>query len=410
MIIPFHSRIPYLTILIMLVLGFSLISGCIHSPEPVSLEHDTHLRPPPPSVDARLQKIVSEGVTKAGIPGAVVGIVTPDWRWSHAAGYASLSPEIPAEPGMHFFIASVTKPFVAVSILQLAEERKLTLDDPVSSYLPVEIAEAIAKSDKITIRQLLDHTSGIADYDERSLILEEYENPGHIVSYEQGMWDAIHAGPLYDPGMGYTYSNVNYILLTLIIDRTSSTSYEEYVKDHIFTPVGMKNTTVHRTNRLPDPYMHAIEVDDDGSIMDFSTLHKHYDRGSGDIVSTAADLNAFHTALISGDLINSSSIALMKTTSPQSERSINMGALGSGKQSYGPGYEYIITSLNEPGELTLYGHTGGYAGASTFWYYLEAEDTYLVLHANSSIKAAAIYYEILLPLLLFLTEGNPAEN
>ncbi|WP_292617109.1 serine hydrolase, partial [Methanocalculus sp. MSAO_Arc1] len=187
MIMPFCARIPYLPILILLVLGCSIISGCIQTPEPVSLEHDSHLRSPPPSVDASLQKIVSEGVTKSGIPGAVVGIVTPDWRWSHAAGYASLSPEIPAEPGMHFFIASVTKPFVAVSILQLAEEGKLALDDPISSYLPVEIAEAIAKSDEITIRQLLDHTSGIADYDERSLILEEYENPGHIVSYEQGM-------------------------------------------------------------------------------------------------------------------------------------------------------------------------------------------------------------------------------
>ncbi len=405
---PIHSRIPYLPILIILVLGGSLILGCMSSPESVSEEQDTLLTSPPPSVDTKLQATLTDGVTRAGVPGAIVEIVTPDWRWNYAAGYASISPEIPARPEMHFFIASVTKPFVAVAILQLAEEGKLELDDPIDSYLPVEIAEAIPRSDEITIRQLLDHTSGIADYDERALILEEYENPDTIVPYEQGMWDGIHASPLYDPGEGYTYSNVNYILLTLIIDRVSGTSYEEYIKEHIFSPVGMKNTTVHRNNRLPDPSMHAIEVDDDGNIMDFSTLHKHYDRGSGDIVSTTADLNAFHQALVSGMLISPSSYAVMKTGSPQSEKSIHMGALGSGKQGYGIGY--AIISLEEPNELTLHGHTGGYAGASTFWYYLEAEDTYLVLHANSSIKAAAIYYEILIPLLLFLTDGTPAGN
>ncbi len=405
---PFLSRIPYLPILIILVLGSSIIPGCIHSPEPVSQEQDTFLTSPPPSVDARLQKIVSEGVTQAGIPGVVVGIVTPDWRWSYAAGYASLSPEIPAEPGMHFFIASVTKPFVSVAILQLAEEGKLSLNDPINSYLPVEIAEAIEQSDEITIHQLLDHTSGIADYDEMSMILEEYENPEKIISYEQGMWDGIDDDPLYDPGMGYTYSNVNYILLTLIIDRASGTSYEEYIQEQILNPCDMKDTTIHRENRLPDPHMHAIEVDDDGSIMDFSNLYKNYDRGSGDIVSTAADLNAFHTALISGELISPSSIDQMKTISSQSGKSISMGALGSGKQGYGLGY--TMTSLDEPEELTLIGHTGGYTGASTFWYYLAEEDTYLTLHANSAIKAAAAQEEIVIPLLLFLTDRDLAEN
>lgn len=405
---PFHSRVYYLPILIMLVLASVLITGCMHSPKPVSEEHGTPLTSPPPSFEGKLQRIVSEGVIKAGIPGAVIGIVTPDWRWSYAAGYASLSPEIPAEPGMHFFIASVTKPFVAVSILQLAEKGKLALDDPINSYLPVEITDAISKSDEITIRQLLDHTSGIADYDEMSMIIEEYESPGKIVSYEQGMWDGIDAGPLYDPGMGYTYSNVNYILLTLIIDRASGIPYEEYVQEYIFKPVGMKDTTIHRTNRLPDPHMHAIEVDDDGSIMDFSTLYKNYDRGSGDIVSTAADLNAFHRALVSGMLISSSSYSGMKTISPQSEKNIDTWAPGSGKQGYGLGY--AIISLNEPEELTLYGHTGGYTGASTFWYYLEEEDTYLTLHANSAIKAATAQEEILIPLLLFLSDGDPADN
>jgi len=187
MIMAFLSRIPYLPFLIILVLGSCLIPGCIQSPEPVSQEQDTLLTSPPASVDARLQNIVSDGVTQTGIPGAVVGIVTPDWRWSYAAGYASLSPEIPAEPGMHFFIASVTKPFVSVAILQLAEEGKLSLNDPINSHIPIDIAEAIENSDEITIRQLLDHTSGIADYDEMSMILEEYEKPGKIISYEQGM-------------------------------------------------------------------------------------------------------------------------------------------------------------------------------------------------------------------------------
>ncbi|WP_211529963.1 serine hydrolase domain-containing protein [Methanocalculus chunghsingensis] len=404
---PFHFRIAILPILIMLVIASALIPGCTHSPEPVSEDYDKLLTSPPPSVEVRLQQIVSDGVTNAEIPGAVIEIETPDWRWRHATGYAALSPPIPAETGMHFFIASVTKPFVSVAILQLAEEGKLALDDPIDSYLPVDIMEAIAMSDEITIRQLLDHTSGIADYDEMSLVLEEYENPGYTVSYEQGMWDSLHAGPLYDPGMGYTYSNVNYILLTLIIDRASGRTYEEYILEYILNPVGMRNTSVHRTNRLPDPHMHALEeFEEDGIIMDFSNLYKQYDRGSGDIVSTTADLNAFHKALVSGMLISPSSRDEMMTISPQSKKNIDMSPLGSGNQGYGPGY--IITSLDEPGNLTLYGHTGGYPGASTFWYYLAEEDTYLTLHANSAMRAAAVHEEILIPLLLFLTDRGPA--
>jgi len=135
--------------------------------------------------------------------------------------------------------------------------------------------------------------------------------------------------------------------------------------------------------------MHAIEeFEEDGIIMDFSNLYKHYDRGSGDIVSTTADLNAFHKALVSGMLISPSSRDEMVRISSLSKKSIDMGPPGSGNQGYGLGY--IITSLDEPGDLTLYGHTGGYPGASTFWYYLEEEETYLTLHANSAIKAAAV--------------------
>ncbi len=137
----------------------------------------------------------------AGVPpGTLIEISTPGWTWSHAAGNASLSPPaMPATPEMRFIIASVTKTFTSVAVQQLAEDGKLSLDDPpIDRWLPAGVAEAIPESNTITVRHLLDHTSGIADYDENAIVLEEYMNPPDtppIPPYQEGMRQGLDAGP-----------------------------------------------------------------------------------------------------------------------------------------------------------------------------------------------------------------------
>jgi D-alanyl-D-alanine carboxypeptidase len=314
--------------------------------------------------------MIAGGIQDTGIPGIQIEIASPQWTWNSAAGNASPITGEPAQPGMRFLIASVSKTFTSIAVLKLAEDKKLSLDDTIDRWLPDDLVAGIPNGHVITIRQLLDHTSGIADYDEESINLEEYENPDTPVPYQTGLLQGISASPLYAPGTNYTYSNVNYILLTLIIDKAAGAPYEDYATRTILVPLGMNDTFFQQTNHIPGPHMRATMPGPNGTIMDFTDLYVQFDRGAGDIVSTTADLNCFHRALREGKLISKASLADMEKATPQS-----------GKAGYGLGYvtEYIASA-----NITVQGHAGGYPGSFTFWYYLPEKDTYVTFNLNSA--------------------------
>ncbi|OQC71967.1 MAG: beta-lactam binding protein AmpH [Euryarchaeota archaeon ADurb.Bin009] len=397
-----HTKFHILLLIGIAVAAAVLSSGCMQSPGPAQESGDAYQNPPPPAIASDLASIVSAGLRDAGAPGVLIEILTPKWTWNYAAGNASVSPAVPATPEMRFIIASVTKTFTSVAVQQLAEDGKLSLDDPIGRRLPADVAEAIPESSTITVRQLLDHTSGIADYDEDAIVLEEYMNPDTPVPYRTGMRQGLDAGLLYPPGTDYTYSNVNYILLTLIVDEVAGVPYEDYVTRRILVPAGMNDTFVHRTNHIPGPHMRAQESDADGTVMDFSDLYIQFDRGAGDIVSTTADLNRFHRALRSGALISPASLAAMENASPQSQKIANVPGLL--EMSVGCGYGYFAQQNATEG-LTLYGHTGGYYGSYTAWYYWAEKDTYITMNSNTAAKAGRVNEEILAPVLRYLKDG-----
>lgn len=404
---PLYTK-PYILLLIgIAITAAALSSGCMQNAGPMQEAGDLNRSTPPSAIASDLESIVSTGVRNAGVPGTLIEISTPEWTWNYAAGNASLSPAVPATPEMRFIVASVTKTITSVAIQQLAEDGKLALDDPIDRWLPTDVAEEIPESGMITIRQLLDHTSGIADYDEDAIVLEEYRSPNTPVPYREGMRQSLDAGLLYPPGTNYTYSNVNYILLTLIIDEAAGVPYEDYVTRNILVPAGMNDTFVHRTNHIPGPHMRAQESEADGTIMDFSDLYLQFDRGAGDIVSTTADLNRFHRALRSGELISPASLAAMENTSPQSRKTGEVPGLG--EMSVGCGYGYF-TQQNASEGLTLYGHTGGYYGSYTILYYWAEKDTYIAMNSNSAAKAGTINEEVLATVLRYLKEGTTAEQ
>ncbi|MCK8517774.1 serine hydrolase domain-containing protein [Methanoculleus sp. 7T] len=404
---PLYTK-PYILLLIGIAITAAALSfGCMQNAGPMQEAGDLNRSTPPSAIASDLESIVSTGVRNAGVPGTLIEISTPEWTWNYAAGNASLSPAVPATPEMRFIVASVTKTFTSVAIQQLAEDGKLALDDPIDRWLPTDVAEEIPESGMITIRQLLDHTSGIADYDEDAIVLEEYRSPNTPVPYREGMRQGLNAGLLYSPGTSYTYSNVNYILLTLIIDEAAGIPYEDYVTRNILVPAGMNDTFVHRTNHIPGPHMRAQESEADGTIMDFSDLYLQFDRGAGDIVSTTADLNRFHRALRSGELISPASLAAMENTSPQSRKTGEVPGLG--EMSVGCGYGYF-TQQNASEGLTLYGHTGGYYGSYTILYYWAEKDTYIAMNSNSAAKAGTINEEVLATVLRYLKEGTTAEQ
>lgn len=358
-------------ILIILIFIAAIISsGCtqvVTSEQPV-IERGHNQLPAP--VTANLQQMIGAQIRDTGIPGMQIEIATPEGTWDSAAGNTSPGSGEPAQPGMRFLIASVSKTFTSVAVQKLAEDKKLSLDDPIDRWLPVDLVAKIPNGHIITVRQLLDHTSGIADYDENSIILQEYLDPDTPVPYQTGLEQGLGASPLYPPGTNYTYSNVNYILLTLIIDKAAGVPYEDYATRTILVPLGMNDTFFQQTNHIPGPHMRATMPGPNGTIIDFTDLYVQFDRGAGDIVSTTADLNSFHRALREGKLISKASLADMEKSTRQS-----------GRAGYGLGY---ATEMLSPANLTVQGHTGGYPGSFTFWYYLPAKDTYVTFNLNSA--------------------------
>jgi D-alanyl-D-alanine carboxypeptidase len=361
---------PVRHILMVLVIMAIVSAGCTQTAPPGQPAITRGQDQPPAQVSADLQRMSGNALQDTGIPGMQIGIATPQWTWNSATGNASPFTGERARPGMRFLIASVSKSFTSVAILKLAEEGKLSLDDPIDRWLPADLVGNIPNGHRITVRELLDHTSGIADYDETSINLAEYRDPDTPVPYQTGLEQGLRASPLYPPGTNYTYSNVNYILLTLIADSAAGVPYEDYATRTIFVPAGMNDTFFQETNHIPGPHMTATMPGPDGTVMDFTDLYVQFDRGAGDIVSTTADLNRFHRALREGKIISAGSLAEMEMATPQS-----------GRAGYGLGYstEYIA-AVN----LTVMGHTGGYSGSFTFWYYIPEKETYVTLNLNSA--------------------------
>jgi len=389
----------FVTALLLFIAGCTTVgSGGTGAPatSPMTNAATTATDLPPANVSADLKATFERGVAVSGAPGALVGIMTPSWTWESAAGNASAITGEKAEPGMKFFIASVTKTFTSVAVVKLAEEKKLSLDDPISTWLDADLIAKIPNGQNITIRELLDHTSGIADYDEEGILWQELDHPDIPVSYEVGIGQGINASPLFSPGTDYEYSNVNYLLLTKIVDKASGMPYEEYVNQTIFVPAGLHNTSFYRTNTFDSPHMTASEQIN-GTMKDFSAIYVDFDRGAGDIVSTTSDLNRFHQALREGRLVSNTSLAEMERSSPQA-----YAKDGNVTSGYGLGYGVRHDAGTSS---TLAGHSGSYPGSVTFWYFIPETDTYFTVNVNTQENGASVTNNLFYPLAAYLSQS-----
>ena len=213
-----------------------------------------------------------------------------------------------------FEIGSVTKTFTATAVLQLWEQGKLDLDDPLGKYFP-----EFEKGAGITIRRLLHMQSGLR---REFFPAEDLENDHDLLKkyYTDGLLLAalFEAEPGHVPETGYEYSNVNYTLLAMIIEKITGKSYGAYIREHIFSVCGMEHSYCTEPGRLtsvPEPVpegTYAFDFNDvfpTGYMSDFRTA-----RGAGDICSCAADLLAFDRALTGGKLISRESLDEMFNT------------------------------------------------------------------------------------------------
>ncbi|MFE6866681.1 serine hydrolase domain-containing protein [Kitasatospora sp. NPDC057692] len=308
-------------------------------------------------VDGRqeLRDLVEHG----GMTAALAEIRLPGRSpWRGAAGTADLATGQPARSDGRFRIGSVTKTFVSAVVLQLVGEGRIRLDDPVERYLPGVVPNGAA----ITVRQLLNHTSGLFNFteDERFLVRSEAD----LQEYAYGRWryrdyrpqqlaavSAEHP-PYFAPGQGWKYSNTNYVLAGMIIGKVTGHTWQREVDRRIVRPLHLEDTVFPGSETgLGGPHAHAY-LDMPAGPADITRFNPSVVDAAGNGISTTTDLNRFHAALFGGKLLRPAEMAALTTT-------VSTGAEGG---QYGLGVVRI--DLGEGCE-TAWGHDGGLPGWST---------------------------------------------
>lgn len=205
-----------------------------------------------PALKTRIDHIAADVMKQRGVPSASVAVVQGGKIvYTHAYGLARIHPDQPATPDMRYSIGSISKQFAATAILLLQEQGKLSLDDPVGKYVP-----GLTRGDEVTIRQILSHTSGYQDYAPEDYPVESQLKP---VTPQEILKEWATKPLDFDPGTQWQYSNTNYVIAGLIIEKVSGQKIFDFLSEHIFKPLGMKSAWNSDAKELPQadaaPYM-----------------------------------------------------------------------------------------------------------------------------------------------------------
>jgi len=361
--------------------GFSLRFGGIGAEEPKALTE-------------RLQRIVERAVDrhKPGYPGALLYVDAPELGvWSGAAGMANVETGEAMRPDSKFGIGSITKPFVSVVILQLVEEGVLSLDDTLPQVLPEETVSRFPDSDRITVRMLLNHTSGIAEWVSQTTHEATAADPSTIWDIETVLDIAAAQAPYFPPGEGYMYSNTDYTLLGMIIEQATGKSWREQVRSRILEPLELGDTVVRDPGDTSMPDGHAHGYGDLGSgVVDITYADPSMAGAAGGnaIVSTTADLARFLDAVLAGELFQDPGTLgeILDFVDAPDEHGFPYW--------YGLGLERYIF----PEGITVIGHGGGAVGYGSVMYHAPDYGITIVGSGNFFDLAPA-YVDLLMPAL-----------
>jgi CubicO group peptidase (beta-lactamase class C family) len=222
-------------------------------------------------------------------------------------GMANIELGVPNTPEMKFQIGSITKQFTATAIMQLAEKGLLSPDDPITKYLPDYPQET---GDNVTIHHLLSHTSGIPSYTGMPGVMD---NKALEVSVEDLM-GIFKDEPLdFEPGEKYVYSNSNYVVLGAIIEKITGQTYEQYLQQNIFGPLGMKNSGYDHRDKIMINRAAGYSEDEDGELINAEFVHMSAPYAAGALYSTIGDMFIWDQALYGEKLLKRSSLERMFT-------------------------------------------------------------------------------------------------
>jgi D-alanyl-D-alanine carboxypeptidase len=319
------------------------------------------------SIAAAVNKELAAYGASQPIPGAVVGVWAPgEGEFTKGFGYANLAPKTPMALDDHFRIGSNTKTFVATVMLQLVDEKKLNLNDTISQF---KLGIALPNATRITLRQLAGMRSGIIDV--YSIPWVQKEGPAWWTRQTPRDWVTI-AGkqpPLFAPGAKYNYSNTNWFLLGLIVEKVTHHTIETEIHNRLLAPVGLSQTSFPTTDwGMPAPYAHGYALNEKKQWIDQSAaLAPSVSWAAGAMISDMADMKKWVKAYVTGTTNSAATQKARLTCLPTGEGNLSFG-LGIGCSA------------------GWYGYTGGITGYNTGAYYMPDTGATIIVFVNSQVE------------------------
>lgn len=312
-------------------------------------------------------------LTQNNIPGVVAALWDADGPKFWSSGYAKIEEQVPMGICHLQYIQSIAKTYMAVNILQLFEEGRIDLDQMISDYLPENLNMLIPNSEKVSIRMLLTHTSGIPEYNyDPNYVTRLLQNPKKVFEPESFLQYIKNKKPDFEPGQNYSYRNSNYLILALIAEQITG-DHKGYMEKNIFKKLGLENTYYgispleNYDGKLVNSYWDRYS---NGKLENISILQNSNVVsmiGDDGIITTPYEALKFLKALMEGQLISEATLGIMK------EWVMNKD----GDPAYGMGIHFT----KFVGETAI-GHSGGGLGSGAQLYYFPNKKTYMFLAIN----------------------------
>jgi D-alanyl-D-alanine carboxypeptidase len=287
------------------------------------------------ATDQQLQTSLDELVS-AGFPAALGTFTEADGNSTNlASGLGNLDDQQTATPDGQVRIASNTKMFTATVVMQLVDEGDVDLDESVDTYLPGLVKGEGIDAGLISIRQLLQHTSGLPEY--IALLLDHEGGLARYWSPRDTLDMALTQPAVFEPGSRWEYSNTNYLVLGLLIERVTGEPLDKQIDLRISQPLGLTATLLPHGGELKIPGQHPLGYHPDpvtGELVDTSELDSGATWAAGGMISTPSELNIFMQALFAGELTSPAALEEMLSTVPAEEEVWPGSGYGLGVQSY----------------------------------------------------------------------------
>ncbi|WP_412078884.1 serine hydrolase domain-containing protein [Streptomyces xanthophaeus] len=366
-----------------LALSATALLALVATAAPVTVAHAAPARPaaaaeaavPAPDLEALAQAL--KNTTDAGAPGAMVRLSGPKGVLTRTTGVRDRTTGAAMDTKARFRIGSVSKTFSSVVLLQLVAEKKIDLDTSVNHYLP-----GLLPDDRITVRHLLTHRSGLADYTNAMFAqtvpgFEAVRNK--VFTYQELVGLSLSEPRTTEPGVAYKYSNTNFVVVGMLIEKATGNKVAKEYDRRIIKRLGLRNTSyVHPSTTIKGLHTRGyLHPDEEGApLVDSTEQTVSWAQSAGAVISNAADLNTFTSALLGGRLLSPSMLDAMITMTPTDTTNTRFYGLGLRRYDLSCG-------------TSVYGHTGTVQGFYTYAFATRDGRRSLAAMANTSNRGTA---------------------